>query len=126
MAGGKSTFPPGLRFVVPLIPKLVLPPLCIVAFDKVLEHGFSIVLPFWAFLLSFIFSTPLAFTLSVQYAEYIKKRDAKRLGAVLPPRIKSTWPGGLDLIRGLKGDKEGHMLGGLFPRMLCVKSSSII
>ena len=110
---------PGLRYLLRELPKpLFVLSLGGVAFGKALQVAFGVHLSIVATLLAIVLLLPLAFTVKLQYAEYIKRRDARRLGAVLPPRVKSTRPGSFDVLRKIKGDKEGKMPG-MFIAAVC-------
>ena len=102
---------PGLRYLLRGLPKLCILPLGAIAFAELLQIVLGIKLSTWTSLLAMGLLLPFALTLNMQYAEYIKQRDAKQLGAVLPPRVKSTRPGSFDVLRKIKGDKENKMPG---------------
>ncbi len=52
---------------------------------------------------------PLSLMIQVQSVDFINSRSAKKLGAVIPPRIGDPSPGGvLSLLGSIKAFKSGY------------------
>ena len=89
--------PPGPAYLARRLPRLLLVPLSFYfAAARLFPQTHSVVLA----LLSLL-SLPAVFTASVLYKDYVNQRRAAALGAVLPPRIRSKWPGGFSTLKTL-------------------------
>lgn len=80
--------------------KLFLPPLAAVyAALRLLEHTSNPLVPksFLAQAACYILSLPVYWAVWIQLANWDNERRARKLGATLPPLIKSKKFGGLDL-----------------------------
>lgn len=71
----------------------LVPPLVLAAFISTLVTQ----IPSYRALI-YIFAVPAYWTVKVQHDNYVKRRDAALMGAVLAPEVKGKWPGNLDLI----------------------------
>lgn len=102
--------PPGVRFILAASPRAVIPPAVVLVAARIaLLRGIQV--SNWTIVFACILSLPVAFILSVKWQEYRNKRDAAALGAELPPTIEYKQPGGVDLIRDMRNDKEGRFPG---------------
>lgn len=68
-------------------------------------------LPAWISFFLAISTFPIAFALRIEWEQYFKRREARRLGAVLPPQIPYRIPGGFDLVREVMRNSAKHMIG---------------
>ncbi|KAJ6624157.1 cytochrome P450 [Mycena sp. CBHHK59/15] len=106
--------PPGIAYILSLLPGLVSPPLAVYLLSFIARTYLEVSLPTWACLLSFLLSVPIALTVKVQYKDYINRRDAAALGAVLPPEIPASYGGistVLEAVRDLATGYPGELLG---------------
>ena len=87
--------PPGIIYLAQRLPKFLLLPVSFYLLAIAIHVPLSTI---FLILLSTL-SIPITFTVSVFYTDYIDQRRAAALGAVLPPRLSSKWPGGLPLLR---------------------------
>ena len=101
---------PGITYLFSCLPQLLLPPVLVHGLDHVCDFAFGISFPEWFRILTYVLSFPVIFTFSVLAADYRDRRQAALRGAVLPPTVRSTWPGGLDaLAASIQNFKIGYM-----------------
>jgi hypothetical protein len=118
---------PGILYLLRFSPRLLLPPTIIYLLhyapsSYILTYlGQTSVIPDLSFdLLPFkasshlaiamIASVPLALAASIIWEQVKIRYEAKRLGAVLPPRRRDWWPAGVgSLIRQVKEIKSGYL-----------------
>jgi hypothetical protein len=110
--------PPGILYLLHHSPRLLFPPLVVCILNYVSSSG---ILPTYTFALfpfktashlvtAMIASIPLALCANIWWDEVKIRVEARRLGAVLPPRIKDWWPGGIGLVlRQTKAMKTGYL-----------------
>ncbi|KAI6099109.1 cytochrome P450 [Pisolithus sp. B1] len=103
--------PPGFAYVAGRLPRLVCLLASAYASSRVWELVFGKPAPCWLWASAYLLPIPLALTCSVLYTYLRDKREAARRGAVLAPRVKSRWPGGLDiLLAGAQRIQKGHIV----------------
>ncbi|KAF8632403.1 hypothetical protein AX17_004844 [Amanita inopinata Kibby_2008] len=109
--------PPGLVWIIQRLPSLVAPLALVHLLRKSVSAYIGFTLPIWATVLAGILLLPFAFALQIQLKNYKDRRDAEKLGAVLPPVIKdeSIWPFGIGILkRNLQSFTNNEYLGELF------------
>ncbi|KAK0231517.1 cytochrome P450 monooxygenase pc-3 [Armillaria fumosa] len=110
-------FPPGIVFLAQHLPYFFFPPGVVYALLTV----FQVALPRWARFICYALSFPLSLMIQVQCMDFINSRSAKKLGAVIPPRIGDPSLGGvfslLALIKAFKSGYPGDGLSDIFSRV---------
>ncbi|KIO11875.1 hypothetical protein M404DRAFT_126596 [Pisolithus tinctorius Marx 270] len=102
--------PPGFVYIAGRLPSLVRPLALAYVGSRVWAVLFEEPAPRWLRVSAYLFSIPLGVACSVLYSYVRDRREAARRGAVLAPRVKSMWPGGLDIILSLAQDfRNVHM-----------------
>jgi hypothetical protein len=87
--------PPGPIYLARRLPRLLLLPIFVyLGAARLFPQTSSAVL-----VLLSVLSVPAALTAAVHYKDYVNQRRAAALGAVLPPRIRSKWPGGFSTLK---------------------------
>ncbi|KAG6841332.1 hypothetical protein C0991_012157 [Blastosporella zonata] len=92
--------PPGPVYLANRLPTLLLPLASVYVLNRLLRSHLDIYLPSWAVLASTVAAIPLGLLLKVSWVDFINRRHAAALGAVLPPRVKDKYPAGLGLLLG--------------------------
>ncbi|KAG6830203.1 hypothetical protein H0H92_001790 [Tricholoma furcatifolium] len=101
--------PPGPAYLANRLPSLVLPLISVYVAQRLLHTFLRIDLPNWAVIVSTILAIPIGLLLKVSYNDFINRRQAAALGAVLPPRVEDKYPAGLGLlIQSIKNLKTGY------------------
>ncbi|KAK0191618.1 cytochrome P450 monooxygenase pc-3 [Armillaria mellea] len=112
-----ANFPPGIVFLAQHLPYFFFPPGVVYALLTV----FEVALPRWARFICYALSFPLSLMVQVQCMDFINNRSAKKLGAVIPPRIGDPSLGGvfslLALIKAFKSGYPGDGLSDIFSRV---------
>ncbi|PPQ73115.1 hypothetical protein CVT26_014736, partial [Gymnopilus dilepis] len=108
--------PPGPIYIIQNLPSIILPPALTLLTAKALPSltHTSTPIPTWALLLAAVLSLPIAWFLQIQYRDWRDARAARKLGAVLPPVVKSRLPGGLDVLRRFLDNLSNGYPGDLF------------
>ncbi|KAI6119971.1 cytochrome P450 [Pisolithus croceorrhizus] len=102
--------PPGFIFIAGRLPRLARLLAFAYASSRVWELVFGKPAPNWLRVSAYLLPIPLALTCSVLYTHLCDKREAARRGAVLAPRVKSRWPGGLDILLAVAwSSRKGHI-----------------
>ena len=115
-------YPPGIALLVHRLPRLLLPPASVYILLHTLGAASIISIPLWLQIILCLLSLPATFTISVIYKDYVDKKDAHAMGAVLPPMVKTRWIGGLDtLFKIAQNFKTGYI--GL--KALCVSIGGV-
>ncbi|KAF8905836.1 cytochrome P450 [Gymnopilus junonius] len=107
------SLPPGPVYILQNLPYVVGPPAAALIAAKLLPLA-SVELPTWAIILGSILSLPVAWFLQIQYRDFVDQRAAAAHGAVLPPKIHSKWPGGLDVLKRFLANLSSGYPGDLF------------
>ncbi|KAK0227029.1 cytochrome P450 monooxygenase pc-3 [Armillaria nabsnona] len=111
-----ANLPPGIVYLAQHLPYFFFPPGVVYALLTVLE----VALPRWARFICYALSFPLSLMVQVQCVDFINSRSAKKLGAVIPPRIGDPSLGGvlslLALIKAFKSGYPGDGLSDIFSR----------
>lgn len=97
-----------------LLPLLLGPP----AIIYTLTQNLSVTLPWYATVPLCLGSLPLAFACWLQWEMWRDERNAKRLGAVLPPRVFDTSMTGANLLKKML-DNFRHGYLGTPPSIMC-------
>ncbi|KAJ2932579.1 hypothetical protein H1R20_g4532, partial [Candolleomyces eurysporus] len=90
--------PPGIIYLAQRLPKLAAPPILTYLAYLLAESHLDIELPTWLLRSAVVLSLPVAFTVKVQWQILKTKWEAARHGAVLPPPLPDSLPGGLGFI----------------------------
>lgn len=90
--------PPGPLYLANRLPSLLVPLFSVHLLNRVLGSRFHIYLPTWAVIVSVVLAIPLGITIKFSCIDFINRRNAAALGAVLPPRVKDKYPFGLGLL----------------------------
>lgn len=103
--------PPGIAFLAPRLPYMLLPPAVVYIAARALALFVHINLPSWVLISAYIFSWPITIVTNVHWHQHRAKANAAAAGAVLPPTIESKVPLGFDLMRQAARDWEAHYNG---------------
>ncbi|KAM5540778.1 hypothetical protein V8D89_005422 [Ganoderma adspersum] len=90
--------PPGPRYLLRQVPQLVLPPLLVLGFLRILSANLSSPPPLYARVLAFALSWPLASVVLVKWRAWANRRNAAAMSAVMPEEVAHKLPGSLDLL----------------------------
>lgn len=105
-----ANLPPGIVYLAQHLPYFFFPPGVVYALLTV----FEVALPRWARFICYALSFPLSLMIQVQCMDFINSRSARKLGAVIPPRIGDPSLGGvfslLALIKAFKSGYPGELL----------------
>ncbi|KAI8995693.1 cytochrome P450 [Trametes punicea] len=107
-----DSLPPGPRYVLSQLPKLLVPPAVVYFLSYLMHAHLHLAMPTWLLTVSYAFSWPMAFTTFVQWHVYTNTRRARALRAAIPREVEHRWPGSLDLL--WKKDRTGYMGEWLF------------
>jgi hypothetical protein len=73
-----------------------------------------------------ILSIPVTNVIRVNYNDFFRRREARRLGAEMIPRVKTKWPGNIDLvIRMIRKPRTEYILEPILALMKEYKSNTI-
>ncbi|KAI9058872.1 cytochrome P450 monooxygenase pc-3 [Trametes sanguinea] len=104
------SLPPGPRYLIAQLPNVLAPPVIIYVLAYFARAQLNLNPPAWLLAVAYILSWPVALTVRVQWHDYVNRRRARALGAVMPPAIAHRWPGSLDLLRKVfVADKTRYM-----------------
>ena len=99
--------PPGILFLIPVLPRVIAPPLLVYVLLWVCEQCLGYSAPFWLSAIAYVGSWPLALAALVYSRNFRDWRKAKSLGAVMPPVIEYSWPGNPEMvIRTMRSDGQ--------------------
>lgn len=98
--------PPGIHFIVQNLVRCALAPAAIYLANRVAQQVLDIHIAGWIVVLVGAFALPCVFVISVFWAAFQDDRNAKSMGAVMPPRVRSKWPAGVDLLNRLVKNKD--------------------
>ncbi|KAI6151601.1 cytochrome P450 [Pisolithus tinctorius] len=102
--------PPGFIYIARRLPRLVSPLALVYAGSRIWAIVFENAAPLWLRRSAYIFSIPIAMACGIIYAYLRDRREAALRGAVLASQVKSTWPGGLDILLSVaRGFGDGHI-----------------
>ena len=102
-------FPPGIVLLINRLPRLLLPPASVYLLIRILSTTSITLIPRWLQIALYIISLPGVFSGSI-YTNYANERAASAVGAVIPPKVKSKWIGGLDLlVKDAQNFKSGYL-----------------
>ncbi|KAI6168961.1 cytochrome P450 [Pisolithus thermaeus] len=102
--------PPGLVYIAGRLPRLIRPLALAYAGSRLWEVVLKKSFPRWLRISLYLFSVPFSVTCGVLCSHLRDGREAARRGAVLAPRVKSMWPGGLDTILSVSRTfRNAHM-----------------
>ena len=102
---------PGVGYILREAPRLFFPPAFVVAAHAALRALSGVSLPIWLQTVACILSYPVSLALSVQWKQFRDARAAAALGAVLPPKVQTKLPGGLDLVLMQNRNVKNKFLG---------------
>jgi hypothetical protein len=119
--------PPAIRFLVHRIPRLLLPSFC---FYGALTTGENIsgtkMLSEWSKVILSILIQIIFFLGRVWHQDWTRLKEARALGAQLPPRYMSDRIGGISVIRSLEHQLNYGYIGDVFEEMISLQNSSIV
>lgn len=108
-----------VKYTGSLLPLLLGPP----AIIYVLVQISSVNLPWYATVALCLGSLPFAFACWIQWETWRDERNAKRLGAVLPPRVFDPSIGGGNILKRMVDNFRRGYLGTLLSIMCSVKNT---
>ncbi|KAI6035665.1 cytochrome P450 [Pisolithus orientalis] len=108
--------PPGFIYIARQLHRLVRPLALAYTGLRIWTVLFEEPAPHWLRVSAYLFSIPIVAACSVLYTYLRDRREAARRGAALAPRVKSLWPGGLDIILSITQDFRDAHIGSPFDR----------
>ncbi|KII89790.1 hypothetical protein PLICRDRAFT_565689 [Plicaturopsis crispa FD-325 SS-3] len=99
--------PPGPKYLASCLPRFLLPPVATYAVLSLLWPAISI----WLLLLASLLSFPALLTFNVNWAKWRNMREAKKLGAVLIPRVKDPKLGGRTILANMLQNAQTGFIG---------------
>lgn len=104
---------PGLRYLGRYLHRLITPVIATVLLLSYLEIRTPTLHTSWPIKAWLgLLSIPLAFAVQLQYRDYLNRRAAIRLHAVIPPRVGDPTPGGLRTVMSIaKSFAVGQYIG---------------
>ncbi|KAJ3572591.1 hypothetical protein NP233_g2985 [Leucocoprinus birnbaumii] len=113
--------PPGILYLIRFSPQILTPPLSVYGLNYLASTspswlasavGFPLGQPYLGFVMTA--SLGVALSLKVLWEDLKNRVEARRLGAVLPPRVPDWTPGGIGiLVRTARIAKRGYIAEGL-------------
>ncbi|EKM60397.1 uncharacterized protein PHACADRAFT_189528 [Phanerochaete carnosa HHB-10118-sp] len=103
--------PPGLLYLLPIIPQLLVPPMavCLLAYIARVCFGYNI--PVWAIAAACVLSWPAALTVLVQWYDHKVDREAAARGSKMPRAVKRKYLGGVDALMAFDKAVEERIIG---------------
>jgi hypothetical protein len=96
LAPAMTKLPPGIIYLVPLIPQLLIGPISTYLLLKLSQTFYGIFyFSTWVTVILLILSGPVIFGISLAWNDFKNYRAARAIGAVLPPRIVDFSPGNI-------------------------------
>lgn len=92
--------PPGIVYLARRLHLAVFPPVLVYIGTRVWVV-FTKPFPGWVKTPAYILSIPVALACSILYKDLRDRRQAAIRGAVLAPKVKSSWIGGIDILLSL-------------------------
>ncbi|KAJ7023152.1 cytochrome P450 [Mycena alexandri] len=89
--------PPGIGYLAQQLPRLLAPPLVVYCVKLVVELRLGTEIPAWVTTTACVLSGPVLLTIIVQYRDFIVRRQAAALGAVVAPSLPG-WIGGINML----------------------------
>ncbi|KIN93141.1 hypothetical protein M404DRAFT_545333 [Pisolithus tinctorius Marx 270] len=108
--------PPGFIYIARQLHRLVRPLALAYTGLSIRTVLFEEPAPHWLRVSAYLFSIPIVAACSVLYTYLRDRREAARRGAALAPRVKSIWPGSLDIILSITQDFRDAHIGSPFDR----------
>ncbi|KAI0089810.1 cytochrome P450 monooxygenase pc-3 [Irpex rosettiformis] len=102
--------PPGIVYLTPRLPALLVPPVSVLLAGRLLSRRFGVNVPTALRLVLAVLSWPLALALHTFWSKWNNKRKAANSGAIMPPKVEYKLPGGLDLVKQYVRDREDRFL----------------
>ena len=103
-------FPPGIKFIIAISPRILVPPALTIVGTKLCDLLFDLCMPDWLCFLLSLASLPFALACTLVYRDFRDSRQAVLSGASLAPTVPSKLPGGLDLlISSLRNARDGYI-----------------
>jgi len=93
--------PPGIVYLARRLHHVVLPPVLVYIGTRAWAVVFTRSFPGWVKTPAYILSIPVALACSILYKDLRDRRQAAIRGAVLAPKVKSSWIGGIDILLSL-------------------------
>lgn len=108
------TLAPGIAFLAPCLPSLLLPLVVVYVAQRLLWTAFDIALPPWLLAITYLACWPVIISGWAQWSFFRAARKTADAGAVLPPTVKSRLPFAFDIIARVAKDRKLHWNGAGF------------
>lgn len=105
------TIPPGIAFLAPTLPYLLVPPALVYLADRLLRSAVDVTLPSLVLFAAYVVSLPLAIVTNTYWYQSRVAQRAAAAGAVMPPAIESKKLLGLDILQQSVRDWDSHYNG---------------
>jgi len=107
-------FPPGIKFIIAISPRILVPPALTICGVKLCDLLFDLCTPDWLYFLLSLASLPFVLACTLVFRDLRDSRQAALNGAFLAPSVPTKWPGDLDLlISSLRNLSGGYI--GMYP-----------
>ncbi|KAG6329054.1 hypothetical protein ID866_10034 [Astraeus odoratus] len=106
--------PPGVVYFVRRLHHLALPPALVYVSTRIWRIILADPFPGWLKAPAYLASFPIALACSIIYTDFRDRRQAALHGAVLPPKVKSTLPGGIDTLVSISRNIRKGWIGSPF------------
>lgn len=111
-----APLPAGIPFLIRGVLLTSIPPLFIYASAQLLQQFAEISLPTWAIIIAAVCSVPLSSAFRIWSRYWRVSRDARRMGATLPPSWEGKSIGNFDLLQALMQDFKSGYVGEWMPQ----------
>lgn len=93
--------PPGPVWIIQRLPHLLTPIILLYLLYRATNLCFGVTLPLWATFPLGILLSPLLLELQIRWSQYSDRKEAEKLGTVIPPEFKadSILPFGLGILK---------------------------
>lgn len=105
------TIPPGIAFLAPTVPYLLIPPALVYVADRLLRSAVDVTVPSLVLFVAYVMSLPLAIATKTYWHQSRIAQRAAAAGAVMPPPIESKKIAGLDVMLQAVKDWDTHYNG---------------
>ncbi|KAI0344275.1 cytochrom P450 [Trametopsis cervina] len=110
--------PPGIAFLLSNLPSLLAPPVSVYLACRVIGHSLGVDVPTWAEVAAAILSWPAVVFVGTYWSRWRIQQKAAAAGAAVPARVRSKWPGGLDLVFQFEEDRRNRFLAYRFMELV--------
>ena len=109
-------FGPGVKLLLRGSPRLLVAPGVVLALDWLRRQSLNAYVPVWVLVLICLFSWPLQLWLIVHRRDFVKRTEARKRGARLPPVIKHTTLGNYEAGKSFREKRANGYLGASISR----------